>query len=90
MKRMTLTITLGLAVGLGTAQAAEIVGTVQHINAEERTVTVEGIEFLIGEDTDFDMALQGYADLEEGQAVEIDFDVVNGRHVINRIRPEPF
>lgn len=92
MNRTTLAITLGLAVGvsLGAAQAAEIVGPVQDIDAEEGTVTVEGIEFLIGEDTDFDMALQSYADLEEGQTVEIDFDVIDGRHIINQIRPEPF
>ncbi|SDS02749.1 hypothetical protein SAMN05216421_0772 [Halopseudomonas xinjiangensis] len=92
MNRTMLAFTLGLAVvlGAGTALAAEIVGPVQNIDAEEGTVTVEGIEFLIAEDTDFDMALGSYADLEGGQTVEIDFDVIDGRHVINQIRPEPF
>lgn len=80
---------LALACWMGAAFANEIVGMVQDINPDDGTVTVEGIEFLVTEDTDFDMTLGSYADLERGQQVEISFEVSNGLHVINQIRPEP-
>lgn len=89
MKIVTAITSFALACWVGTIQANEIVGMVQDIDPDDGTVTVEGIEFLITEDTDFDMALGGYADLERGQQVEISFEMVEGLHVINQIRPEP-
>lgn len=89
MKTIRAITGLALACWMGLASANEIVGMVQDIDPDDGTVTVEGIEFLVTEDTDFDMALSSYADLERGQQVEISFEVVDGLHVINQIRPEP-
>lgn len=89
MKAITAITGLALACWMSAIQANEIVGMVQDIDPDDGTVTVEGIEFLVTEDTDFDMALNGYADLERGQQVEISFEMVEGLHVINQIRPEP-
>jgi Cu/Ag efflux protein CusF len=73
----------------GVGIAAELVGVVQDINAEKGVVTVDGIDFHLTDTTDFDMAFSGIDDLQRGQQVELDFDVVEGRHLLNQIRPEP-
>lgn len=79
-----------LALGLsGAVFAAELVGIIQDVDAEDGVVTVDGIDFHLTDTTDFDMAFSGMADLQRGQQVELDFDVVDGRHVLNQIRPEP-
>lgn len=92
MKPKPLVAMLGFAIAgsVGVVQAAELAGEVQDIDPDDGTVTVEGIEFFITEETDFDMALQSYRDLEVGQLVEISFDVVDDLHVISQIRPQPF
>lgn len=90
MKQIRSVLGLGLAAAAwcGALHAAELVGVVQELDAREGTIVVEGIEFHVVENTDFDMELGGYADLENGQRVEIDYDVSEGRHIINQIRPE--
>lgn len=90
MKQVSRSIRYGLvaaslAVLAGAAQADDIEGRVERVDAEARTLTVQGITFHTTERTDYDDGLRSFDDLKEGQRVEVDFKYKDGKHVATEI-----
>ncbi len=74
-----------LGLGVATAQADDIEGVIESIDAQNQTLTVQGITFHTNENTDYDDGLNSFADLSQGQKVEIDFEYRDGRHLATEI-----
>lgn len=72
----------------GFAHADDIEGVVDQLNATDRTVTVQGINFYTTADTDYDDGLNRFEDLRVGQRVEVDFEYRGGRHIATEIELE--
>lgn len=64
----------------GAAQADDIQGAVEKVDASAQTVTVQGITFHTSPQTKYKDGLNGFDDLTAGQRVEVDFKYVDGRH----------
>lgn len=67
------------------AQANDIEGKVDAVNAEAQSFVVQGITFFTTTTTDYDDGLKKFADLKVGQNVEVDFDYIDDRHVVTEI-----
>jgi hypothetical protein len=72
----------------GAAHANDIEGVIEHIDAANRSVTVQGITFYTTDATDYDDGLDRFEDLRVGQRVEIDFEYRDGRHIATEIELE--
>lgn len=70
------------------AQANDIEGVIEAIDADARTLTVQGITFETTAGTDYDDGLNQFEDLRVGQKVEVDFNYVDGRHIATEIELE--
>ncbi|PMR72522.1 hypothetical protein C1H69_21275 [Billgrantia endophytica] len=68
--------------------ADDIEGVIEAVDAENRTLTVQGITFEVTDSTDYDDGLSRFEDLQEGQRVEVDFDYRDGRHIATEIELE--
>lgn len=68
-----------------TALANDIEGVIEAVDAENRTLTVQGITFHATDTTDYDDGLRRFEDLREGQRVEVDFQHIDGRHIATEI-----
>ena len=49
-----------------------------------KSLVVQGIRFFVTPSTDYDDGLKGFADLREGQKVEVDFEYRDGKHYCHR------
>ena len=76
---------LVLAATAGLAQADDIEGRIERLDAANRTLTGQGITFHTTEATDYDDGLQRFEDLRVGQKVEVDFVYRDGRHIATEI-----
>ncbi|MFQ3789456.1 DUF5666 domain-containing protein [Halomonas sp. A29] len=76
------TLLLSLAAA---AQADDIEGEIESVDADSQTLTVQGITFHTDDNTDYDDGLSSFDDLEVGQRVEIDFDYDGERHLATEI-----
>ena len=70
------------------AWADDIEGVIERVDAEARTLVVQGITFHANASTDYDDGLRRFEDLREGQRVEVDFDYRDGRHIATEIELE--
>ncbi len=77
-----------LAVCSSPALANDLEGQVESVNQNERSFVVQGIRFFVTEATDYDDGLREFADLKDGQTVEVDFEYRDGRHVATEIELE--
>lgn len=68
--------------------ADDLEGRIASIDSGEQSFVVQGIRFFVTPSTDYDDGLKGFADLQVGQKVEVDFDYRDGRHVAKEIEPE--
>ncbi|MDN3513571.1 MAG: DUF5666 domain-containing protein [Candidatus Brocadia sp.] len=62
------------------ALADDLEGRIESINKSEQSFVVQGIRFFVTQSTDYDDGLKGFADLKEGQKVEVDFEYRDGKH----------
>lgn len=76
---------LVLAATAGLAQADDIEGRIERIDAASRTLTLQGITFHTTDATDYDDGLRRFEDLRVGQKVEVDFVYRDGRHIATEI-----
>lgn len=67
------------------ALADDVEGRIESISRSERSFVVQGIRFFVTQSTDYDDGLNSFADLKEGQKVEVDFDYRDGRHFATEI-----
>lgn len=72
----------------GSALADDVEGRIESISQGERTFVVQGIRFFVTDSTDYDDGLKGFADLKEGQRVEVDFDYRDRKHFATEIELE--
>ncbi|PKM21015.1 MAG: hypothetical protein CVV11_06015 [Gammaproteobacteria bacterium HGW-Gammaproteobacteria-15] len=70
------------------AQADDIEGKIDAINAETQSFVVQGITFFTSTTTDYDDGLKTFADLKVGQKVEVDFEYRDNRHIATEIELE--
>lgn len=70
------------------AQADDIEGKIEAINAEAQSFVVQGITFFTETTTDYDDGLKTFADLKVGQNVEVDFEYRDKRHIAIEIELE--
>ncbi|MCS4308047.1 serine protease inhibitor ecotin [Rheinheimera pacifica] len=70
------------------AQADDIEGKIEAINAEAQSFVVQGITFFTETTTDYDDGLKTFADLKVGQNVEVDFEYRDKRHIATEIELE--
>ncbi|MDX5363075.1 MAG: DUF5666 domain-containing protein [Pseudazoarcus pumilus] len=74
-----------LASAAATAWADDIEGSIEAVDAANRSLTVQGITFLTTPGADYDDGLRRFEDLRVGQRVEVDFDYRDGRHIATEI-----
>lgn len=74
-----------IATTAATAWADDIEGTIESVDAQARSLTVQGITFFTTPTTDYDDGLKRFEDLRIGQRVEVDFDYRDGRHIAKEI-----
>lgn len=79
---------LALAGVSATAWADDVEGTIERIDAAQRSFTVQGISFVTTASTDYDDGLKRFEDLRVGQRVEVDFDYRDGRHIATEVELE--
>jgi hypothetical protein len=77
-----------LATFSATAQADDIEGIIETVDADGRSLTVQGITFYTDDATEYDDGLGGFDDLSAGQRVEVDFDYDGNRHIAEEIERE--
>jgi hypothetical protein len=70
------------------AVADDIEGRIQSIAHSDQSLVVQGIRFFVTPSTDYDDGLKGFADLREGQKVEVDFEYRDGKHFATEIELE--
>lgn len=70
------------------ALANDLEGRIESISQSEQSFVVQGIRFFVTQSTDYDDGLKGFADLREGQKVEVDFEYRNGKHFATEIELE--
>jgi hypothetical protein len=88
MKRISTTAVLAaVALGFGAPPtlADDLEGTIESIDRDRSSFTVQGIEFHVTDATDFDDGLKGFDGLQTGQRVEVDFQYRDGRHIATEI-----
>lgn len=68
-----------------TVHANDVEGKIEAVDTDAETLTVQGIEFNVDEQTEYDDGVEQFADLEVGQRVEVDFDYTDGRHIATEI-----
>ncbi|TVP89623.1 MAG: DUF1344 domain-containing protein [Pseudomonadaceae bacterium] len=90
MRSMLIRLAAGtvLAFAALQAHANDIEGVIESVDADARTLTVQGITFETTDRTDYDDGLKLFDDLRVGQKVEVDFDYVDGRHIATEIELE--
>lgn len=86
LKTLLLTATVS-AISLS-AQADDMEGKIDAINAEAQSFVVQGITFFTETTTDYDDGLRTFADLKVGQNVEVDFEYRDKRHIATEIELE--
>lgn len=74
-----------LVLGSGPALADDVEGRIESINPGEQSFVVQGIRFFVTKSTDYDDGLKQFADLKEGQKVEVDFEYRDGKHFATEI-----
>lgn len=84
----SLLLAVPFALTFTAAQANDVEGEIEVVDADAQTLTVQGIEFQTDERTDYDDGLERFEDLEVGQRVEVDFDYRDGEHVATEIELE--
>lgn len=67
------------------AHANEVEGKIETLDSDAQTLTVQGIEFNVDEQTSYNDGLTQFEDLEVGQRVEVDFDYTDNRHIATEI-----
>ena len=67
------------------AVADDIEGKVEAIKTDEQSFVVQGITFYVSESTHYEDGLKGLSDLQEGQKVEVDFRIKDGKHIATEI-----
>lgn len=72
----------------GPAAANDLEGTIESIERDASSFTVQGITFFATDATDYDDGLKGFDALQQGQRVEVDFDYRDGRHLATEIELE--
>lgn len=89
-KSIRLQLVAAVAAGLlaVAAHADDIEGTIEAVDAQARTLTVQGITFITNDRTDYDDGLRGFEDLKVGQRVEVDFKYRDGQHIATEIELE--
>jgi len=75
----TALLTAALALGLGSAHAADVKGRIQSIDAAAKAFTVGGETIYVTDKTDYENDYQRFEDLREGHYVEVDVDKRDGR-----------
>ncbi len=70
------------------AFANDLEGTIESVNQNDQSFVVQGIRFFTTQSTDYDNGLKKFADLKEGQKVEVDFDYRDGKHIVKEIELE--
>lgn len=70
-----------LAAAASQALADDVEGQIESLDAANQTVKVQGFEFAVNQDTDFDDDVEKFEDLKVGQEVEVDFEYREGKHV---------
>ncbi len=69
------------------ALGENIEGRLESVNRQEQSFVVGGVRFFAGPWTFYEGGLEGFADLREGQEVELDFEYRDGRYHAGEIRP---
>lgn len=72
----------------GTALGNDLEGSIESVNTLEQSFTLNGIEFFVTRNTDFDGGLGSFDDLKPGLKVEVDFAYRDNRHFALEIEPE--
>ncbi|KKO20850.1 MAG: hypothetical protein DCC43_08360 [Candidatus Brocadia sp.] len=83
-----LIVSLFLVLCLSSAFADDLEGRIESINQSEKSFVVQGIKFFVTQSTDYDDGLKGFADLKEGQKVEVDFEYRDGKYFATEIELE--
>ena len=70
------------------ADDLEVEGRIESIDTSSQSFVVYGIPFFVTPSTDYDDGLRGFADLREGQKVEVEFRYREGNHYVTEVELE--
>lgn len=69
----------------GAVLADDMEGKIESVDASAQTFVLQGITFQATDKTDYDDGLTGFADLQAGQRVEVDFRYDKGTHYATEV-----
>ncbi|RMX06693.1 hypothetical protein D8I35_09335 [Corticibacter populi] len=86
MKKFQIAAATSLALLAGAAMAESMKGRVDAVDAGAKAVVLAGITFQTDPNTRYDAGLGSFADLRQGQKVQIEFVRENGKYIVKLIQ----
>ena len=80
-----LTLGLGLLLAGPALADNDVEGQIESINRAEQSFVVKGHRYFVDQSTDYDDDLKGFADLKQGQRVEVDYKIRDGKRIVTEV-----